>query len=284
MVRVDDRHVVVTNQSDDLSGMREIRYRVDDLLSPSSEGVDEFVELIRRFVAPVTWNDPGTSIAVHADQRALVIRQSGPVHWEMLSFCERLRVARSLPLRSPFRPTHFDLKTRTARASAKLHGRLTLNYHRPARLVDILERLREEVGIDFLVDWQSLYEIGWFPATRTTLLASDQPLRELLELLLLPHGLDFRVVDTSLIQVATASSIEHFADVEFYPVADLLSAGLPALKLESRIRETVGQGGFAPDRGVLHFDKASSYLIVRLPQRQQQQLARQLEAWKNNSS
>jgi len=277
---VDDRHVVVNNQSEDSSGLREIPYSVDDLSGPGARDIDELVELIRSFVVPSAWNEPGASLAVDPNNQTLTVRQTGSVHWEILVLCEKLRVARGLPLRSRYRPTLFELKPRSARAIAKLNGRLTLNYLEPVRLVDILDRLSEEVGIQFLVDWRRLYDVGRFPTTPTTLLADDKRLHELLESLLSPAGLDYRVVDASIIQVTTAEAAESHLDVEFYPVADLIHDGQTGEQLESRIRETVGEGWFAPGQGAIHLDTVSSCFIVTLPQSRQRLLARQLEGWR----
>lgn len=277
---VDDRHVVVINQSEDSSGLREIPYSVDDLSGPGAGDIDELVELIRGFVVPSAWNEPGTSLNVDPNDETLTVRQTGAVHWEIIVLCEKLRVARGLPLRSRYRPTLFELKPRSARAIAKLNGRLTLNYLEPVRLVDILDRLSEEVGIQFLVDWRRLYDVGQFPTTSTTLLADDKQLHELLESLLSPAGLDYRVVDASIIQVTTAEAAESHLDVEFYPVADLLHAGQTAEQLESRILETVGEGWFVPGQGAIHLDTVSSCFIVTLPQSRQRLLARQLEGWR----
>src|SRR5262249_49083246 len=95
--------------------LRQVRYAIGDLAG-DPQAVAGLAALMRQMVAPQSWREAGGKASLVAGSDALVVEQSQPVHFELLSFCEKLRVARGKPIRSRYDPARFSLTTRTEKA------------------------------------------------------------------------------------------------------------------------------------------------------------------------
>ena len=156
-----------------------------------------------------------------------------------------------------------------------------MNYLQPTLLVQILDQVRKDTGIQILVDWRAVAELGWTPEAETTVSANDQPLSEVLESMLRPMELAYRVLDGKTLEITTPAILATRTEVEFYPVGRLLSEQQTPAQLLERIRGELGlkaPGDPAPG-GALQIDPPSQYLIAGLPQPQQRRLAELLAQW-----
>ena len=192
---------------------------------------------------------------------ALRITQTGHVHYQIIVFCEKLRVARGLPTKSRSDPKKFALATRTARAKAVLDQLASMNVSVPASLASISissSSRRERRFSSTAPRWlraRSRRTPGKFKADK---LPQGEALGKLLE----PLGLAWRAVDANTLQVTTQKAVAARMELEFYPVGKLL-AGQPPAALIERIKTelhgaTWGEGG----GGAIYFDPPSQCLIV----------------------
>ena len=184
---------------------------------------------------------------------ALRITQTGHVHYQIIVFCEKLRVARGLPLKSHMDPKKFALATRSVQAKAMLDQLVTVHVNVPAPLGGIIEQFRQPGGGEILIDRPGLAAIGLSENTPGTVRADKMPQGEALRQLLEPLELAWRAVDGSTLQVTTQKAIAARMEVEFYPVAKL-PAGQPPAALIERLKAGVkdatwGQGG-GPARSI----------------------------------
>ena len=120
---VESGQVLVTSPVDYRETPRTIRYTVSDLTGTGATPISELAGIVRRLVAPESWQVNGGRGAVEPDGAALVVIQPGDVHQQVLDFCEKLRLARHKPLRSRLDPKRFALETRTDRAQKCLRDR-----------------------------------------------------------------------------------------------------------------------------------------------------------------
>ncbi len=114
--------------------LRKIRYTVSDLTGDDKAAAAELASLVRKLVAPESWQAAGGRGSVEPEQGVLVVVQTGEVHQQVLTFCEKLRAARQKPLRSHERPERFTLTTHADEAREMLDRPVTVNFHEPAPL------------------------------------------------------------------------------------------------------------------------------------------------------
>ena len=254
--------VLLTSPREDRDTLRTSRYSVSDLAR--GDAVAALAASIRELVSPDSWKPSGGRGTIRALGDALTVVQTAAVHDQVLSFCEKLRTARKLPLRSQYDPHRFALTTRLDRVGPALNQAVTINFHEPARLVRILGALEEATGVKIMVNWVALGEKHVWPDVKATVSLQRQPLAVVLDDLLRPLGLGYRAIDEGLIEITTHKIVASHLELEFYPVADLLAAGWSGPVLLERIKSGVAKASWddAGGAGIVRLDEPSGQVIV----------------------
>jgi hypothetical protein len=255
--------------------LREHSHSVADLVGSDPEQLTELADMIVEMVEPDSWEESGGPGSIRHEKSSLVFQQYDTVLFQAIVFCERLRAARGLPPQSNFDPALFNLEPRLAQAGKRLATPVTLNYIEPTLFVRILDRLSAETRLSILVDWQAIAELGWSPDGEATVSANNEPIGDVLTKILRPMDLTYGVIDAATVQVTSPTQLAARLDVEFYPVADLLTAEQNVDEFVGRVRGELGDVG-----AVLRFDDPSKHLIAALSQPQQRNLANLLDQWR----
>jgi hypothetical protein len=267
---------------------RTIKFPVKDLTSGDEQQAALLAEWMMALVAPASWGDAADAGKIAVEKEALTISQQSAIHAELLAFCEKLRVARGItPLTAArYDAARFRLVSRTAGAATALATPISLNFSQPTPLVKIAERLGAAAKLRILIDWQSLETTGWTTDTEATLLAEKLPLAEALTKLLEPMDLAYRVVDAGTLEVLTRQMLVERVELEFHPVAGLLTDASPGDTLLERIEaaRVAGVLGDAGAAGEIRFDPAGQCILASLPQPQQQALGKLLQQWQAAAS
>jgi hypothetical protein len=269
--------LVVTRPPASDGELRTLAHPVDDLVGTDPAELTRLAELIVQGHEPLSWEASGGKGVLREEMPNLVIQHEDTLIFRALVFCDRLRVARKLPPRSNFDPALFSLEPRLSRAAKPLSKPVTLNFLQPAAFTQIVDELSDVAGLNILIDWPALAELGWSPDAETTLTANNEPVADVLGKLLRPMDLAYRVIDGVTIQVTTPTALATRLDVEFYAVGDLLSGEDGPEEFLTRVRSELGEPELAG--AVLRLDSASKHLIAALPQPQQRKLADLLKAW-----
>lgn len=281
---IDGHHLIVTVPEPQRVALRNLRYTVNDLVGQDQQSLQQLVAWIVDFVAPETWQQKGGRGAASAEPGTLLIAQTETVHRQVISFCEKLRTARGLPLRSRFDPELFTLQTRYDRARRALAQPLSANFSEPAPLGRILDELEQLSGVTMVVDHRTLANEGLDIAVPATISVQNEPLEAVLDELLLPQGLAWRAMDAATLEITTRNAAAGRLELEFYRVGDLLGEQLDAADLLDRIKAQVGGGTWtdAGGPGVIRFDAPSKCLVVLQSQPVQIELQGLLEAWRED--
>ena len=261
-----------------------INYPMEDLTGKNEQQAQLLAEWATALVEPALWKEgeeegasltPGTeTFAVQAPNRT---------HARLFFFCEKLRVARGLPLKGKHDAALFRLQTRTAKASQALATPITLNYSQPMLLTEILRRLGETAKVRILVDWQALATDGWNPDGEGTLVVEGKPLSEALSALLSPMDLAWRAVDEQTLQVTSTAAFEKTPELEIHPAIDLATDAAAGEALLARLRGALAipdgeSAGFA-----IRLDPVSRSILASLPQPRQRDVERLLAEWVTES-
>ena len=274
---VDRGHVVVTWATAADDRLRRAGYDLSDLGGDDAESLAALGELIRGVVVPGSWRQAGGRGIVELDPPALVIAQTEPVHFQLSTLYENLRLARAPSPAGRRDPAPFQLSTRTERARVKLELPVTVNVVHPTPLPEILARLREQADVHLLIDWKAAAAVGWLPGGETTLSVERRPLGDALTALLRPLRLTYRVVDAGTLEVTNPRVLASRGELELYPVGDLLGPSGDGARLVRRIESALNDGGA---RGVLRLDRPSGCLVALLPQPRHMALANLLARYR----
>jgi hypothetical protein len=272
--RVEGDQLFITRRPKEESGIRTVTFKVDDLVGNDEKQLQQLGSWIMDFVEPESWSSRGGIGTITFRGNELIIEQYETIQFEILGFCEKLRVARGLTKKSPYDASQFQLATRSERVGVKLAQSITLTYIRPAPLQRILDRIAQASKLQILIDWRALGEAGWSPDAEVRFSVADQPLAKALSTLLDPMDLAYRVIDESTLQITTPTVVDSRLEVEFYLAPKPDDDGT---KLVQAAREALGPANFRDfgGAGQLAFDKPSNCLLVSLSQTRQ----RELQTW-----
>jgi hypothetical protein len=260
---VENGHLLITSPAEHRDTFRQVRYTVTDLTGQDAKATAEIANLVQKVVAPDAWQPNGGRGTIEADDRAVAVTQNGSVHYQVLSFCEKLRVARGKPTRSRLNPDLFALTTRVDRAKPLLGRTVTANFREPTPLTAIVNHLKKVTDAEILIDRPTLFAAGIKDDVKGTLKIEKQPLATALGQLLTPLGLAWRAIDANTIQITTRKALASRLELEFYQVGSLLGKQRPAAligQIKERLPEATWSEGGGP--GVIYFDEPSQCLIV----------------------
>jgi hypothetical protein len=264
---IEGSHIIVATRSGSRDAPRRVRYAVSDLTGNDPAALTEFARLIRTLVQPDSWQEAGGNGMIQVAGDALMIEQTGAVHYQVLALCEKLRVARGRPLRSRYDPSRFRLDSAGlgSKANAKT---VTMTFLAPTSLERMIDRLQKATGACLLVDWQALETDGISPDSEATLKVKDQPIEAAVAQLVEPLELAWLKIDDRTFQITTVSAALGRQPVEFYRVADVVPARIAAAELLKRIQTEVApkQWNTTGGDGAAYFDATSGYLLVSQPQ------------------
>ncbi|MEX0818801.1 MAG: hypothetical protein WD070_04380, partial [Pirellulaceae bacterium] len=252
--RIEADQLFITRRPKNESGVRTVTFKVEDLVGDDAKQLQQLGTRIMDFVAPESWSSRGGAGTMTFHGSELVIEQSEAVQFEILGFCEKLRVARGLSKRSPYDASMFRLATRGEQADAKLAQAITLTYIRPAPLQAIVDRIAQIAKLHILIDWRALADAGWSPDAEVGFSVADQPAAKALATLLEPLDLAYRIVDESTLQVTTPAVLDSRLEIEFYRVPKREDDGAP---LVQSARDALGPANFRDfgGGGQLAFDE-----------------------------
>jgi hypothetical protein len=262
---VDNDQILVTSPPKRRTELRSEKYAIGELAGHDPAAVQQLVDWTRKLVAPESWREGGGAGTAVVEGSDLAVRQTGPVHFQLKSFYDRLRAAREQPDRQadgkPLLATRFD------RAKAKLREPITANFPEAAPLARILSYLEEKSKTVIVVDWVALSAAGVQGDVKRTLQIQDKPLSEALIQTLRPN-LTYRIAGEDTFEVTTPKAVSARLEVEFYSLRALLAKGQTADFLMEKIKgQVAGQSwNGAGGPGQMVFDKASGYLLVLQPQ------------------
>ena len=263
--------------------LRRVRYSVADLAGDSPESRRQFAEMVHSLVEPSGWSEANGLATSEWSEGALMITANASAHAQLLVLCEKLRLARGLPLKSRIDPARFHLDSRTAHAKAALDAPITVNFARPESLEKIVAYLRSTTRLNLLIDNVALAEDEMSAESEGAMVAQQQPFGAALTSLLEPMELTYRVIDDRTLEITTPKAAARHAEVEFYPASNLLAAGADGHELIARITRELNAAAPAPPAALpptIEFDAPSKYLIVRAPQSLQHRVESLLDTWR----
>jgi hypothetical protein len=273
--------IVITDARQQAESLESTAFEVGDLVASEQQGAQQLARLIETFVLPTAWQESGGSGSIDVVDRSLDVKQTTAVASQVADFLDKLRIARELPV-SRAEGQRLSLATRLARAREKLATKITVNFAEPAPLKQIALDLQKMAGVEIAIDGLGLASVQASPDATAKLSANQEPLGEVLDRLLKPLKLGYRIVSGQRLEITSARDLADELELELYPIKSLVGEDPDDGRLDqlaARIRKSVSPSSWREHGGpgVLTIDGASSYLIVLAPQPVQIELERWLE-------
>jgi hypothetical protein len=252
---------------------RQVRYAVGDLAADDA-ALGQLAALVRRMIAPKSWQQAGGKGSIVAGNGTLVVNQTEPALAQTLVFCEKLRVARGLPIKSRLDPARFVLNTREDKAHEMLNRPVTANFSTPQPLSGAIKWLHDSTGATILVNHAALAEQAMSDESECAGAVAKKALATLLDDLTGSAELAWRAIDEKTIEITTRQDAGKKMDVEFYAVGSIAGDSGAGEKLATELKSKIEPQlwGDASDKAAIYFDAPSRVLIVRAPQRTQAQV------------
>ena len=244
---------------------RAVDFEVKDLVIGADAA--PIAKLVEQFVAPQTWKSHGGKGTIEVQGTNLHIDQSLTVRREALIFCERLRLARGLPLRSKYPPALLTTDSPYQKAAAKFSQPTTFTFLAWTRLGDVVRQWQDMSGLVILVDWRALREVEFGPTSPLACSTVDRPWTEALDGVLNPLGLGWWATDAQTIQITSLDALSRIERVEFYAVPKVLrDASASDLALVESLQKAIDERAEKVSQISevrIELDKPSGRLIVR---------------------
>ncbi len=240
-------------------------FDVKDLVSDGNAA--PIAKLIEQFVAPHSWKTNGGKGAIEVQGGSLHIDQTLAVRREVLIFCERLRLARSRPLRSKYPADLLTVASPSKLLAPLLAKPTTFTFLPWTRLADVFAQWQQLSRVTILVDWSALSDVNLRPSSPIACSTIGKSWTEAFESVLEPLGLTWWAVDGQTIQITSFDALDRIERVEFYAVpqkmrSEVASDDVLIEALQKQIEARPNKRGRSSDVR-LQIDEPSNHLIVR---------------------
>ncbi len=262
--QAENKVVLITSPPDNRTMLTVKPYTVSDLTGGNAQAAVDLAAVIARMVAPESWQAGGGPGSIEVAPNLFHIRQTAAVHYRVLLFCEKLRIARGLATKSHqiLKPEQLSLATRWQRLQPTLDKPVSAAFREQAPLATIVAELGKAADVDIVIDQASLAVAG-MTNLRAKLLVDKLSLERALNGLLKPLGLVWRAVDAHTLEIASTKTLSSRLELEFYNAAEPL-AKEPADALVHRLQTALGSAAWAEGDGLgaMIVDAPAKCLIV----------------------
>lgn len=260
-----DRYLLITADPPQNDQPQTQSYPVDDLVTPAQDA-QTLAALVRRFIAPQSWQNGGGQGTIVVDGSQLRVEQPAAIQRQVARFLDQLRAARGKSPRTGIALPQLPLQTPYAAAARQLSKQVTANFVDAAPLRQVLRYLQAQSGVRVVLDAASLPETIW--AERPVKLsATEEPMAAVIAKLADSLGVGLRIIDANTIEFIGSDRLAAEMETAFYPLTGQTGAE-PAAALADRVRREVQPEKWNQPTNppAIAVDEPSQTLIVRQDQ------------------
>ena len=208
-------HVVVVRE--DADRIRKIDYPINDLIG-SQTSAEDFARWIEELIAPESWSRAGGSWTISTTPTKLQIEQAQEVHFQILFFLERIRLAKKIPLRSRYPAQLLGEEPLNIIVADRVDAPTTFTFSHETPLAEVFRYWQSELGLPLFVDWPALAKENLWPDSRITCRIANQSWSTALDAVLTPLGLSWRASPGGTIQVTSQDVVNNEPMLDIYPI------------------------------------------------------------------
>lgn len=235
-----------------------------------------WVEVPEEFAGPLEEIVTPELGAVRIVGRELEVFHFPHVHAKIAKLIAQIQLSRAAQV--DVRQWPVELQPLAVSGGDRLQTIVTIERYQPEPLHEIIRRIYEQSDVTVLVDWPSLIPEGWTPDTKVPLVARNVMVEDLLRELCLDMGLVLRVIAPNVVALVSERTEDRMADLEIYPVQDLLPQAQQWPMFRNRLKRLLEQEMVRYPQAYIYYEPAHGALVARLPQASQRRLLMYLEA------
>lgn len=171
-----------------------------------------------------------------------------------------------------------ELEPLAVQESGRLLTVINLRNYQNVPLRDLFEQIHQQSNVTVLADWPSLIAEGWTPDTAVPMVAKNQVVETVIRELCLDLGVNFRLLAPDVVTLLSDSAEERWADLEVYPIADLVPGPRQWPLFRSRLNSLLREEFSRFPSAYLFYEPDFGCVIARLPQSSHQRLHVYLQA------
>jgi hypothetical protein len=193
------------------------KFDVSDLAASEAEAV-ALARMIERFVAQESWAPLGGAGELNVSGTTLEFKNSDEAVIGLILFCERLRIARGLPVKSRYPAERLNVESPYAAIAPRFSKPTTFTFVPGTRLVDVFREWQAVSQATVLVDWSVLASVNLEPASPVSCSAIDRTWWDALDGVLTPLELGWQAIDGQTIQITSLEKLAILHRLEFHSV------------------------------------------------------------------
>ncbi|NOZ39581.1 MAG: hypothetical protein GXP24_05065 [Planctomycetes bacterium] len=255
--------IVVTRQ--EATKHREINYPIDDLVAANTSA-EQLARWVEQLVLPQTWKSAGGEGTLEATTGSLRIGQTQQVHYQVLIFLERLRLARNLPPKSRYPVKRLAGTPANILLQEKLAKSATFTFSQFTAIDEIFVHWQTEFDAPLLIDWPALADTDIWPSTTIACAIIDKPWSDALGKVLEPLGLGWRATTGGAIEITSAEKVQNELQLELYPLRRNFEGDVAQLRALAKQQ----------DAGVMLYDPVGKVLLALEPASTQRLIFRRI--------
>lgn len=209
--------------------VRTIQHQIADLVENDEAGLANLLRRVGKLPADSQFVDGKFAVTAPL-----------ATQYDLAVLCERLRLARKLPLKTKYPPSLLSAEPSLVTLAPVLDRRTTFSFVEPTPLADVFAHWRRVTGLSILIDWRALADIGYGPRSTVECSVTNRPMRAALDGVLGGLGLTWGAIDGHTLWLTTHDAAQQPETTEFYP-----------------------PGTTAPDGAIAEIDPASGRVLVR---------------------
>lgn len=195
--------------------VRSIDYPIDDLIGHGS--AESFATWTEQLVEPNSWQSAGGEGKIAVSGSTLQIEQIQTVHYQILIFLERIRIAKGLPLRSKYPARLLSATPHFAAVADRMAAPTTFTFSQETPLAEVFRYWQGEMGMPVFVDWPALATVKLWPDSLITCAITNEPWQVALDKVLKPLDLAWRAAPGGAIQITSRARATTESVLDIYP-------------------------------------------------------------------
>ncbi len=242
--------------------------------------------MVYNYVVPGRWETDPTGAAINPDDVAaglgtiriadnlIEVAHEPFVHRQIERLLAQLQVANE---NSDPRLWPDALQPMAIQGGPRLRAVVQVQQYRLTPLNAVFQKIYDQSDLTVLLDWPSLIQEGWTPDTEVPLVANNVLAESALRELCLDMELSMRILAPHVVCLLSDKEEAKVADLEIYPVGDLVANPQAWRLLRGRLGRLLEQEFARYETAYLYYEPRFNCIVARLPQSMHRRLHLYLE-------
>jgi hypothetical protein len=204
-----------------------------------SESTTRFMENLQSAVVPESWSVNGGEGLLEMADGQLRIYQKKLTHHKIERFIYKLDIAKKLA-DSPNDPALIEqAKSKYKHVHEKLASKTTYTAADPRPIEEVFAAIANDMKLTIVLDWQSLFPLGWNPNTEIAWSNAGKTFGESLNEIVSSMNIGYRWIDQTTLEITSRDKIRSSLEIEVYSIKPLIAEDQTDQKVMAIVEKTI---------------------------------------------